>query len=49
MTTKRILELEVRHIKISKTGEIDCHTPKQFNSLLTQNPFRILEKILSNN
>ena len=49
MTTIRILELEVRHIKISKIGEVDYPTPKQFNSLLTQNPFRILERILSNN
>ena len=28
-------------------GEIDCPTPKGFNSPLTQNPFCILERILS--
>ena len=34
--------------QISTIGEIDCPTPKRFNSLLTQNPFPIFERILSN-
>ena len=35
--------------QIYTIGEMDCPTPKRFNSPLTQNPFRILERILSNN
>ena len=36
-------------LKISSIVEIDCPTKKRFNSLLTQNPYRISERILSNN
>ena len=36
-------------LQISRIGEIDCPTQKRFNSQSTQNPFRILERILSNN
>ena len=35
--------------RISKIGEIDCPTPKRFNSPLFQSPFCILGIILSNN
>ena len=35
--------------QISIIGDIDCPSPKQFYSSLTQNWFRILERILSNN